>query len=91
MIHHTLLAKMVANIEEPTTNEIATIVDISPKIDVKFRKGEYIIKMANTGTDENNIESCLETAMKNIVFLAFKNGTKIKKNKNNCRYVTGTD
>ena len=75
---------MVANIEEtttkePTTIDVETIVDNSPKIDVKFRKGEYIIKMANTGTDENNMESCLEAAMNNIVFLAFKNGTKIKK------------
>ena len=59
---------MVSNIEEPTTNEIETIVDNSPKIDVKFRKGEYIIKIANTGTDETNIESCLETAMKTLYF-----------------------
>jgi len=73
-----MAAEMVSNIEkenttnvEPTPIDVETIVDNSPKIDVKFRKGEYIIKMANTGTDETNIESCLETAMNKIVFLAF--------------------
>ena len=79
-----MAAEMVSNIEETTTNGEATpivdtIVDNSPKIDVKFRKGEYIIKLANTATDEDNIESCLVMAMKKIVFLAFKNSTKIKK------------
>ena len=80
-----MMAEMVSNIEEEntTTEEptpiVETIFDNPPKIDVKIRKGEYIIKIPNTGTDKTNIESCLETAMKKIVLLAFKNGTKTKK------------
>ena len=35
--------------------------------------------MANTGADENNIESCLEMAMKKIVLLALKMVLKSRK------------
>ena len=89
VIHYTLHAEMVDYIEETTTKEptefdVETIVDISPKIDVKIRKGEYIIKMAKTGTDETSIESCLETALKILYFLQLKMLLNLRKTKDYC-------
>ena len=53
-----------------------SVVCMSPKVDVKLRKGEYIITVAKTNTNAINLEQCLETAMKKIVLMAFKKETK---------------
>ena len=36
------------------------VISLYPKVDVKLRKGKYIIKMDN---DETSLESCFETAL----------------------------
>lgn len=52
---------------------------IAPIVDVKLRKGEYIIKIAKTNTDAINFEQVLDSALKKIVFNAFRRDTKPKR------------
>ena len=41
-----------------------SVVCMSPKVDVKLRKDEYIITFSKTNTNAINLEQCLETALK---------------------------
>ena len=77
VIHHASPTKMVDYTDEPTpidttpvdaipfdnTANSQDVISLYPKVDVKLRKGEYIIKMAKTDNDETSLESCLEAAL----------------------------